>query len=343
MKKPVKITLIILGILLAILLVPPVFMPSSYTASSSIVVESTPYNVYPYFADLKNWEKWSPWREKDTSTRYIYSENSYGAGSTMEWDSKNDELGSGKITTVQFKKFHHINYQLDFIKPFESKSGGTISVEKMNDKQSKVTWTNTGKLSWPISRWMGALADIEAMLEKDFNHGLEKMKTLVESNPQRVLPSIKPVEMELPEQLIFSVMHETVLNTEISAKMGESYGAIIAAIAKTGVKPVEAPPVCLIYAHNNKTTKMRPGLVVEGCGVMPNGIECIPIRKGKVLQITYMGDYNKMQSTYDAINMYIEENKISKRENYTWESYVTDPGMETDTAKWLTYIYVPVK
>jgi len=138
-------------------------------------------------------------------------------------------------------------------------------------------------------------------------------------------------------------MHETALNAEVGAKIGESYQAIMAAIAKNEAKQLEAPPLCLFYSHNNKTTKMRPGIVVEGCGVMPNGIECIPIRKGKVLQFIYTGSYTNMEPTYDAISMYIEENKISKRENYTWESYVTDPGMEPDTSKWITHIYVPIK
>jgi effector-binding domain-containing protein len=342
-KKFLKISMIILVILATIVFVPPLFMASSYTASSSIVIESNSYNVFPYFADLKKWEKWSPWREKDTTTQYNYSENTFGAGSTMSWDSKNEELGTGTITTVQFKKFHHINYKLDFVKPFKSTSGGQFIVEKLNEKQVKVTWTNTGKLGYPMSRWFNTFMSFKKMLEKDFAHGLSNLKKLVESNPQVSLPKVEPETMELKEQLIYSVMHETVLNSEIGTKIGESYAAIGKAIVATEATPLPEPPLCLFYSHNYKTSRIRPGILVQGCGAMPKDVQCFPLREGKVLRFSYMGSYYKMEPTYDAINVYLEENNFQKREDYTWESYVTDPGMEPDTNKWLTYIYVPVK
>jgi effector-binding domain-containing protein len=343
MNKALKISGIVVGSLAVIGLVPPLLMPPSYTASSSIVIESNPYNVFPYVADLKNWEKWSPWAEQDPNMAYVYSENTYGAGASMQWDSKIEQMGAGKMTTLQFKKFHHIYYRWDFMKPFKNVTNGQVIIEKINDHQVKVTWNNTGKLKWPVDRWVNTFTSFKKMFEKDFAHGLENLKKLVESSPQRQLPVVKAEEMEVPEQLIYSVMHETVLNSEVGAKIGESYQAILQAIASTQAIPVEAPPLCLFYSHNNKTTKMRPGMVVMGCGSMPNGVECIPMRAGKVLRFAYLGGYTQMEPTYDAINVYLEENKIKKRENYTWESYITDPGLEPDSTKWLTYIYVPIK
>lgn len=344
MKKFLKVTGIIICILAFIVMVPPLLLPSSYTASSSIVIESTQYNVFPYFADLRNWEEWSPWKEMDPSTKYKYSENSFGAGSTMEWDSKNEQLGTGKITTVQFKKFHHINYKLEFVKPFRATSGGQFVVEKLNEKQVKVTWTNKGKLKWPFQRWINSFMSFKKMLEKDFAHGLEKLKKTIESSPQRQLPKLNPEKMEMPEINIFSIMYEVVRNSEIGSKIGESYKIILKEIDDIGAKKKLEPPVCLYYSHNRISTKMRPGIIVEGCGFALQGnVQCIPLRAGKVLRFAYYGGYANLEPTYDAIDLYLEENKINKRENYTWESYVSDPGMEPDSTKWLTNIYVPVK
>lgn len=344
MKKFLKISGIVIGMLALIIFVPPIFMPSSYTASSSIIIESSTYNVFPYVADLRNWEKWSPWKEKDTTTQYKYSDNSFGAGATMEWDSKNDELGTGKMTTVQFKKFHHINYKLEFVKPFESTSGGQLIVNKLNDKQVKVTWTNTGKLKWPLDRWFNAVMSFKKMLEKDFAKGLNKLKTVVESQPQKTLPEVNPETIEFPDIHIFSIMYETILNADISAKIGESYQKILKTIEEKQIVKKNEPPVCLFYSHNKVTSKIRPGIIVPGCSVvLTNGVECVPLKAGKVLRIAYHGDYNNMESTYDAIDFYLEDNKLNKRENYTWESYITDPVAEPDTSKWITYIYVPIK
>src|SRR5687767_10155880 len=110
MRKSLKTLLIILVALILGALVPPLFMPSKFNAGSSIVIKSNAYNVFPYIADLKNWEKWTSWKKKDPSTNFIYSTKTYGAGATMDWESKNPNVGAGKLTIVQFKKFHHINY-----------------------------------------------------------------------------------------------------------------------------------------------------------------------------------------------------------------------------------------
>ncbi len=345
MNKSLKRIIIVLGSIVLIVMVPPIFMPSKYTAESTIIIKSTPYNVFPYFADLRNWEKWSPWKQKDTSTAYTYSANSFGAGSTMEWDSKNDELGTGKLTTVQFKKFHHINYQLSFIKPFESTSGGQIIAEKLSDTEVKVTWTNTAKLRYPIDRWFNAFMSFEKMIEKDFSQGLTNLKTVVESNPQRILPAVKPSTIQLKEQYLFSILHDNVAYNQIGNKIGESYHAILTTMSQKGMEPMEQPPICLYYKFSRESTKMRPALFVAGClnVSLSNGIECVPLYGDKVLQFEYMGPYGKMESTYDAIDIYIEENKLNRKRDYFWEEYVTDPGLEPDSNKWVTNIYVPIR
>jgi effector-binding domain-containing protein len=345
MKKSLKISLVVAGILAFVIFVPPVFMSSQYNASSSIVIKSSAYNVFPYFADLRNWEKWSPWKEKDPNIKYEYSDNSYGAGSTVKWESKNEQLGSGKIKTVQFKKFHHINYELEMIKPSQLKSGGQLMVEKINNQQVKVTWTNIGKLSYPFGRWINVFMNFKKMIEKDLGHGLEKMKTIVESGPQKILPALHPETIQLPEQHIFSVMHETVRNAEIGSKTRESYEAILRTMKDKGIEQVEQPPICIFYKHTNVTSRMRPGIFVPGCAgiVLNNGVECIPLYGDKVLRFAYYGEYTNMESTYDAIDIYIEENKISKKRDYTWEAYVASPGTDKDSTKWMTYIYVPIR
>lgn len=343
MKKILKITGIIIASLAFLVMVPPIFMASSYTASSSIVINSTQYNVFGHFADLRKWEKWSPWKVKDTTTKYIYSKNTYGAGSTMEWDSKNEELGTGKLTTVQFKKFHHIHYKLEFIKPFQSKSTGDFIVEKLNSKQVKATWTDKGNLKWPFTRWFNTFMNFKKMIEKDFSQGLENLKVLAEKDPQNKLPTLNPEKMILPNQLIFSIMFETVLNTQISEKIGQSYSTILKAIEANKAISIKEPPVCLFYSHNRLTSKMRPGIMVQGCMPLKGDVECIPLKEGNVLRFAYYGGYTNLEPTYDAIDVYLEENKLIKRENYSWESYVTDPSIELDSTKWLTYIFVPIK
>ena len=58
---------------------------------------------------------------------------------------------------------------------------------------------------------------------------------------------------------------------------------------------------------------MRPGIIVQGCSVvLTNGVECVPIKAGKVLRFEYLGGYNNMETMYDAIDLYLDENKINR-------------------------------
>jgi effector-binding domain-containing protein len=345
MSKSLKIFLIVLSALLLGALVPPVFMPSKFIADSSIVIKSNAYNVFPYVADLKNWEKWTSWKKKDPTTNFKYAEKTFGAGSSMEWDSKNPNVGTGKLTTVQFKKFHHLNYKFEMTKPGSMKSSGQITLENINDSEVKVTWTDQGELKYPFDRWVNCFVHFEEIIEKDFAEGLANLKQVVESSPQRVLPKVQPETVQLSDQYIFSIVHETVRNTELGNTIGASYKAIKKTLEQKKIEPLQQPPICIFYRHNSLTSKIRPGLFVGGCsGVdLENGVECIPVYGDKVLRFTYTGGYGGMQSTYDAIEIYIEENKISRKRDFTWESYVTDPGLEPDSNKWVTQIFVPIK
>lgn len=62
---------------------------------------------------------------------------------------------------------------------------------------------------------------------------------------------------------------------------------------------------------------------------------------GKAVKVVYFGAYEKTETAYNDIMAYIEENKFQIA-GAPWEQYVTDPGMEKDTAKWQTDIYFPV-
>jgi effector-binding domain-containing protein len=60
-----------------------------------------------------------------------------------------------------------------------------------------------------------------------------------------------------------------------------------------------------------------------------------------VLVVKYYGDYNKVESVYIAAYDYIKA-KGKASTGAPMEIYITDPGMEKDTAKWLTEIVFPL-
>jgi len=59
---------------------------------------------------------------------------------------------------------------------------------------------------------------------------------------------------------------------------------------------------------------------------------------GKAIKVQYFGAYEKTETAYNDMMAYMEE-KGWMPAGAPWEQYMTDPGMEKDTAKWQTDIY----
>ncbi|HYG50577.1 MAG TPA: GyrI-like domain-containing protein, partial [Flavobacteriales bacterium] len=62
---------------------------------------------------------------------------------------------------------------------------------------------------------------------------------------------------------------------------------------------------------------------------------------GKALKVVYMGDYMNMEKAWADVTQYAKEKGYTET-MVAWEQYVTDPGMEKDTTKWQTDIYLGV-
>lgn len=65
--------------------------------------------------------------------------------------------------------------------------------------------------------------------------------------------------------------------------------------------------------------------------------QAFKIGGGKALVIDYLGDYAKTAEAHLAMAEYMTGNKL-RNIPPSIESYVTDPGTEPDTAKWLTKV-----
>src|SRR5262245_17063322 len=68
-------------------------LPTDWFVSRDVEISSTPEVVYPLFADFRNWEKWSPWQQKDKSLQVKIPGRSAGVGAAQTWESAKDGTG----------------------------------------------------------------------------------------------------------------------------------------------------------------------------------------------------------------------------------------------------------
>ncbi|MBN1154151.1 SRPBCC family protein [candidate division KSB1 bacterium] len=175
MKVLKTIIFIILALILLFLIV-ALFLPSSYTLERSTEIKQPVEAVYNTVLDYDLRLQWDPWLAKDsTATTDIMTGDSTGVGAKWSWDGKIVGAGFEKVENVV--PYEKIDAKLQFTRPQEMASDIVWNFEPLPEG-TKVTWTISGNLGYPFERYMGLM--MESFLGKDFEHGLQSLKELIE-------------------------------------------------------------------------------------------------------------------------------------------------------------------
>ncbi len=168
---------IVLG-LFAVLLIAASLLPKSYNVEKNIVIKRPAEFVMQRIGDLNYYSQWNPWQQSDPSAIGTITGTAGQPGHKYAWKGKKVGVGSLTLLSMDTK---HINFDLQFIKPMNSKASDNWLFESWGDgNETKVTWQNSGELPFPIGRLMGPM--ISGQLNKQFVQGLESLKVLCENS-----------------------------------------------------------------------------------------------------------------------------------------------------------------
>jgi hypothetical protein len=175
MKTALKILgAIVLGII-TIVSVVGLFAPHKVVVAESVTINASAENVFEKINLWAYFKDWSPWNELDPNMKISYEGTDGTVGSVYKWEG-NDEVGTGNMTKTLVQPNSRIEYDLHFMKPWESKNKGYMTVEPEGTAQ-KVTWGFTADAPFPQNVMMffmkGYIAD-------DFKKGLNKLKAVAE-------------------------------------------------------------------------------------------------------------------------------------------------------------------
>lgn len=179
MKKFLKWFLIVLSFLLVVFVIGGLLIPSNWTVSKEITVAASKEDVYEQVANLHNWQNWAPWnKEMDPTQVYTYEGPKQGAGAKWLWTSKNMGTGWLEIKSADEKTGVLYELFLDMNGSTSTMFGNIAYVE--TDKGLHITWSDEGNSGKNLGkRWLSLL--IKPILGKEFEKGLEKLKTVVEA------------------------------------------------------------------------------------------------------------------------------------------------------------------
>ncbi|MBI9041734.1 SRPBCC family protein [Lutibacter sp.] len=151
--------------------------PKNYDASRSIFINKPLPEVFQYLKSLKDQDNWSPWAEKDPNMNKTFTGVDGEVGCISAWVG-NKDVGEGEQEITGIEENKEIKSQLRFLKPFKSTSNAYLRVEKEGDG-TKVIWGFTGENKFPMTIMM-LFMNMDKMVGKDFEYGLNKLKGILE-------------------------------------------------------------------------------------------------------------------------------------------------------------------
>ena len=179
-----KFAIVLFAALILLLVTAALVLPSQAIVERSTVVKGSPEAIFAQISDLRRWEKWSPWLAKDPEMVLTYSQDpATGKGASYSW--KSESQGEGSMTIAHLLAPRMFEGDLDF--GSQGKAKAFFFVEPLADGETKVTWRMIADLgNNPIGKMFGL--GMDSMVGPDFEDGLQRLKVLVEENPQEVEP-----------------------------------------------------------------------------------------------------------------------------------------------------------
>ena len=152
--------------------------PDAIHVERSTTVTATVADVYPYANDFTLFTTWIPWTALDPSQKTTFSDPPTGVGAWYTWEG-NDQVGKGKMTLLSSEPAKVV-HELEFIEPFASKAQASVLVADAGPGKVQITWSFDQQADL-MTKVMTVFMDMDAMLGKDFQHGLDKLKPLTET------------------------------------------------------------------------------------------------------------------------------------------------------------------
>ncbi|MDQ3015356.1 MAG: SRPBCC family protein [Bacteroidota bacterium] len=166
------------GIILLAIILFSFLLPTEVTVERKITINAPMDRVFEQVNDLRNWEKWSPWKRMDPMMEMTFSNPPVGQGAFYKWVSKDKHLGTGTMTLAKVTNNEEIVTALH-----NEDWGDSNSTFAFGNKGKEVllTWKMTNKVGvMPWSRYF-ALA-MKSQLKKQFDKGLEGIKFYAEKS-----------------------------------------------------------------------------------------------------------------------------------------------------------------
>lgn len=315
--------------------------PSEFEVKRSKLINVHPTVVYSNIVDFKNWESWSPWKEKDTATVVTLGDETMGVGAVYAWT---DSKGAGTIKTEKLK----LNQEIDYTMQFNGYEPSKVKwrFEQLNEDKTKVTWTIKSKKTAFMFKALAFFSGgYDAMIGPDFERGLEKLDSVLINNSKKHNITITGIEQQLGGFYISQVGYASPQKLKLT--FDTQYVEIKNFIVKNKLQQLGQPFAMYDREKNSADSiKIQTAISVVKIdkNLTNNFFKTGYMRPKATLKTIVKGDYIYINSAWDKAYKYCANNNlVIDQQSTPYEVYITGITETHDVSKWITEIHIPLK
>ncbi|MFN0037570.1 MAG: SRPBCC family protein [Saprospiraceae bacterium] len=307
------------------------FARHDYHIERDIEIDAPREIVYDQVRFFKNAPNWSPWLYLDPNVKTSIEGTDGEPGAVYKW-SGNKDIGTGS-QTLQSVKPNRLDLLVSLSEFSASPAYFTLAEE---DKMTTVTWAMDMHVPFPWNA-LSMLTDMNnGFIAKDFENGLANLKKYCEALAPKKYRGFEVLQVERPTAH-YAAVRQVVDFQNIPQFFTDNFPKAIQESGKAGAK-MTGHPSGLFWSYDTVAlnTDMAAAIPLDKQVKTGNGVQVVTVG-GKALVIDYLGDYAKTAEARSAMDDYMAEKKLQYIPPVI-EEYVTDPGQEPDTSKWLTRV-----
>lgn len=168
------LSLIVLAVLVIVLIASR--RPDTFRVSRSATIAAPADKLFPMINDLRQFDTWNPYSQKDPQMKSSYSGPASGAGARSDFESK--KAGSGSLEIVQATPPSEVKMRLNMTAPMKADNTVVFTLAPQGNS-TQATWTMEGPAPF-IAKCMGVIFNMDKMVGADFEAGLASLKARAE-------------------------------------------------------------------------------------------------------------------------------------------------------------------
>ncbi|WP_430392279.1 SRPBCC family protein [Dyella sp. 20L07] len=170
------LTVLVVVVLVVIaVLVIAMLRPDRFRVERSATIDAPAERIFPLINDFQQWRSWSPYENRDPAMKRSYAGPGSGLGAIYGWEG-NKNIGSGRMEISASEPSSRIAIKLDFFAPFKANNTAEFLLQPV-DGSTRVTWAMEGRANI-MSKLMGLFINMDKMIGRDFEEGLQKLRAL---------------------------------------------------------------------------------------------------------------------------------------------------------------------